>query len=40
MRDSLIAFAASDSHFAREMMLSMTWAVYAIALVVIRLNCC
>ena len=32
------AFASPDSHFAREMMLSITWAVYATVLVVIGLK--
>ena len=32
------ASAAADSHFAREMMLSVTWAVYATLLIVVGLR--
>src|SRR5207253_6261554 len=32
------AFASSTSHFAREMMLSVTWAVYAMLLIVVGLK--
>jgi uncharacterized membrane protein len=38
VRDVHAASLAADSHFAREMMLSMTWAIYATVLVVIGLK--